>query len=87
MEFAPASWCTWKCSSLNQAIRILTYCDLEISPSVTQLGVTRLKKTSFLYLLNWRRGGEVVVRFSLCGASLDDWTNNGSVDVFSRMIV
>ena len=86
MEFAPASWCTWKCSSLNQAIRILTYGDLEIWPSVIQLGVTRLKKISFLYLLNWRREGEVV-QFSLCGASLDDWTNNGSVDVFSRIVV
>ena len=36
---------------LNQTIRNLTCGDLEISLVVIQLGVTRLKKTGFMYLL------------------------------------
>ena len=48
---------------LNQAIRNLVFGDAEISLVVIQLGVTRLKKTGFVYLLAvvWRKGGEGVV--------------------------
>ena len=48
---------------LAQAIRSLIFGDAEISLLVIQLGVTRLKKTEFVYLLAvvWRKGGERVV--------------------------
>ena len=48
---------------LNQAIRNLVFGDAEISLVVIQLGVTRLKKTGFVYLLVvvWGKGGERVV--------------------------
>ena len=43
---------------LSQAIRNLIFGDAEISLLVIQLGVTRLKKTEFVYLLAvvWRKG-------------------------------
>ena len=48
---------------LDQAIRNLIFGDAEILLVVIQLGVTRLKKTGFVYLLAivWRKGGEGVV--------------------------
>ena len=48
---------------LDQTIRNIIFGDAEISLVVIQLGVTRLKKTGFVYLLAvvWRRGGEGVV--------------------------
>ena len=48
---------------LHQALRIFIFGDAEISLVVIQLGVTRLKKTRFVYLLAvvWRKGGEGVV--------------------------
>ena len=48
---------------LDQIIRNLTFGDVEISPVVIRLGVTRLKKTGFVYLLVvvWGKGGEGVV--------------------------
>ena len=48
---------------LDQAIRNLIFGDAEILLVVVQLGVTRLKKTGFVYLLAvvWRKGGEGVV--------------------------
>ena len=36
---------------LEQTIRNLTFGDIEISLAVIRLGVTRLKKTKFVYLL------------------------------------
>ena len=47
---------------LHQTIRNLIFADVEISLVVIELGVTRLKKTGFLYLLVivWRKGGEWV---------------------------
>ena len=49
--------------TLDQAIRNLIFGDAEILLAVIQLGVTRLKKTRFVYLLAvvWRKGGEWVV--------------------------
>ena len=68
---------------LDQTIRNIIFGDAEISLVVIQLGVTRLKKTGFVYLLAvvWRKGREGVVWFSVW-ASLDDWANGGFVDVF-----
>ena len=45
---------------LDQTIRNFIFSDVEISLAVIQLGVTRLKKSGFLYLLVvvWRKGGE-----------------------------
>ena len=70
---------------LDQTIRNLIFGDVKISFVVIQLGVTRLKKTGFVYLLvvAWKKGGEGVVWFSVW-ASLDDWTNGGFVDVFFK---
>ena len=46
-----------------QALRNIIFGDAEISLVVIQLGVTRLKKTGFVYLLAvvWRKGREGVV--------------------------
>ena len=48
---------------LHQALRNFIFGDAEISLVVIQLGVTRLEKTRFVYLLAvvWRKGGEGVV--------------------------
>ena len=48
---------------LDQTIRNLIFGDVKISFVVIQLGVTRLKKTGFVYLLAvvWRKRGEGVV--------------------------
>ena len=47
---------------LHQTIRNLIFGDVEISLVVIQLGVTRLKKTGFVYLLAvvWRKQEEWV---------------------------
>ena len=49
--------------TLDQAIRNFIFGDAKILLVVIQLGVTRLKKTGFAYLLAvvWRKGGEGVV--------------------------
>ena len=49
--------------TLDQAIRNFIFGDAKILLVVIQLGVTRLKKTEFAYLLAvvWRKGGEGVV--------------------------
>ena len=49
--------------TLDQAIRNLISGDAEILLVAIQLGVTRLKKTGFVYLLAvaWRKEGEGVV--------------------------
>ena len=48
---------------LDQSIRNLVFGDVEILLVVIQLGVTRLKKTGFVYLLVvvWRKRREGVV--------------------------
>ena len=53
---------------LDQATRNFIFGDAEISLVVIQLGVTRLKKTGFVYLLAvvWRKGREGVVCL-VCG--------------------
>ena len=68
---------------LGQVIRNVIVGDAEILLVVIQLGVTRLEKTGFVYLLAvvWRKGEEGVVWFSVW-PSLDDWTNGGFVDEF-----
>ena len=47
----------------DQSLRNLIFGDAEISLVVIQLGVTRLKKTGFVYLLAvvWKKRGEEVV--------------------------
>ena len=49
--------------SLDQSIRNLTFDDVKISLVVIRLGVTRLKKTGFVYVLVvvWGKGGKGVV--------------------------
>ena len=88
--FLAAGWCTGKQLRLGQALRNLTCGDLEISLVVIGQGVTRLKKTGFVYFLDLFEGrvrgvegGEVVVWFHMCGAPwVNDWANVGPVDVF-----
>ena len=54
---------------LDQSIRNLVFGDVEILLVVLQLGVTRLKKSGFVYLLVvvWRKRREGVVLFSMYG--------------------
>ena len=54
---------------LDQSIRNLVFGDVEILLVVIQLGVTRLKKSGFVYLLVvvWRKRREGVVLFSMYG--------------------
>ena len=54
---------------LDQSIRNLVFADVEILLVVIQLGVTRLKKSGFVYLLVvvWRKRREGVVLFSMYG--------------------
>ena len=54
---------------LRQTIRNLIFGDVEILLVVIQLGVTRLKKSGFVYLLVvvWRKRREGVVLFSMYG--------------------
>ena len=52
MEFVTAGWCIGKKLRLDQTLRNLSRPDLTISLVVTRLGVTYLKKTRFMYLLN-----------------------------------
>ena len=58
MEFAAADLHTVKYLRLDPTIRDLTCRNLEILPVVVRLGVTRLKKTKLVYLLDLfgRRG-------------------------------
>ena len=69
---------------LDQTIGSLTCGDLEIS---LRLRVTELKKMGFVYLLNLfgqrgEKGGCDLMHRNVCGATLDDWANGGSADVF-----
>ena len=67
---------------LNQALRNLTCGDLEIALVVIGLGVTGLKNTGFMYLLDmFGEGGRTSGAIS-CVWNAFDWANFGSVDVF-----
>ena len=73
---------------LDQTIGSLTCGDLEIS---LRLRVTELKKMGFVYLLNLfgqrgEKGGCDLMHRNVCGATLDDWANGGSADVFFTMV-
>ena len=64
MEFVGAVWCTRKWLRLYQTIRNLTSGDLRILLVVIQLGVTGLKKTRLMYLLDllegrWKRNSMI----------------------------
>ena len=52
MELVTASWCTRKWLRLDHTIRNFTCDDVEISLVVIRLGVTGLKKSKFVYLLD-----------------------------------
>ena len=52
MELVTAGWCTWKWLRLDHTIINLACGDVEISVVVIQLGVTGLKKTWFMYLVD-----------------------------------
>ena len=56
MELVAAGWCTTKWLRFDQTIRNLTSGDLVIPLVVIQLGVTRLRKTRAVYLLNLFEG-------------------------------
>ena len=56
MEFVAVGWCTRKWLRLYQTIRDLTSGDLGIALVVTRLGVTGLKKTRVVYLLDLFEG-------------------------------
>ena len=75
------SCCTKKWLSFGQTIRNLDSGDLGILLVVSRLGVTGLKKTRVVYLLDLFEGREWEVWFSACGALSYDWANGGYVDV------
>ena len=52
MGFVAADWCTVKQLRHDETVRNLTYGDLEIPLAVIRLGVTGLKKTELVYLLD-----------------------------------
>ena len=52
MELMAASWCTRKWLRLYQTIRNITSGDMGIRLVFMRLGVTRLKKVKFVYLLD-----------------------------------
>ena len=56
MEFVAVGWCTRKWLKLYQTIRDLTSDDLRIVLVVTRLGVTGLKKTRVVYVLDLFEG-------------------------------
>ena len=63
MEFVAVGWCTVMQLKLDEVIRNLTCSDLEILLLVIGLGIAELKKTRFVYLLDFflGKGGEGVV--------------------------
>ena len=71
MEFAAVGLCEVKYLRLDQTIRNLTWGNLEISLMVVLLGVTGLKKTWFVFLLDlFGEGGEGMVWSSVWGKPL-----------------
>ena len=78
MELVAAGWCTTKWLRFNQTIRNLTSGDLVIPLLVIQLGVTGLRKTRIVYLLDLFEGkGKKEQCDLVCGAPLYDWANAG----------
>ena len=78
MELVAAGWCTTKWLRFNQTIRNLTSGDLVIPLLVIQLGVTGLRKTRIVYLLDLFEGkGEKEQCDLAYGAPLYDWANAG----------
>ena len=73
MESVAAGWCTTKWLRFNQTVRNLTSGDLGIPLVVILLGVTRLRKTGAVYLLNLfeRRGAKGQCDL-VCVTPLDD---------------
>ena len=61
IKFVAAGWCITKWSRLNQIIRNLTFGDLLILFMVIPLGVTGLRKSRVVYLLDlFERRGRVI---------------------------
>ena len=61
MELVTAGWCAWKWMRLHQTVINVACSDVEISLVLIRLGVTRLKNTEFVYLLDffggkWEKG-------------------------------
>ena len=78
MESVAASWCTTKWVRFNQTVRNLTSGDLGILLVVILLGVTKLRKSRGVYLLNLFEGRGVKGQCDLvCVTPLDDWVNVG----------
>ena len=78
MELIAAGWCTTKWLRFDQTIRNLTSGDLGIQLVVILLGVTGLRKTRVMYLLDLFEGrGGKWQRDLLFGVLLDDWANAG----------
>ena len=78
MELVAAGCCTTKWLRLDGTIRNLTSGDLVILLVVIRLGVTRLKKTRVVYLLDLFEGkGEKGKCDLVLRVPLDDWANAG----------
>ena len=69
---------------LSEINCVYVYGDSEILLVMIRLGVTGLKKTRFVYLLNLFRGegGRMGGVIFCVGASLDYWANGGFADAF-----
>ena len=76
VELVAAGWCTTKWLRFDQTIRNFTSGDLGIQLVVILLGVTGLRKTRVMYLLDLfeGRGGKWQSDL-LFGVLLDDWAN------------
>ena len=67
----------------DQTVKNLIFGDLEIPLVVIRVGVTELKKTGLVYLLDMFGGrGEEEWCDLVCKTPLDDWANVGSADAF-----
>ena len=88
MEFVAAAWCTRTWLRLYQTIRNLTSGDLGILLVVIELGVTGLKKTKVVYLLDLFEGrGEKGQCDLMCLECLQIyWVNGGFVNIYSRVV-
>ena len=76
MELVAAGWCTTKWLRFNQTIRNVTSGYLVIPLVVIQLGVSGLRKTRVVYLLDLlERKGEQGQYDLVCGVSLGDCAN------------
>ena len=85
MELVVAGWCATKWLRFYQTIRNLTSGDLGIPLVVIRLGVTGLKKTRVVHLLDLLEGRREKGQCDLvCGAPLDELMLV-YVDVFIQM--